>query len=91
MRKPTSMMGAIMPIAHSSGSTPTRKVDRPMITMVIEEGVFAPDEIAERAEDESAERADEEAGRRRRAARQSLAVSFRPAKNWAPMMAASEP
>ena len=51
-----------MPADANDGSTPIRKVPMPMQVIVIDEGVFAADEITDVPEEEGAERTHREAG-----------------------------
>ena len=85
------MTGAATPIVAYAGSTPTRAVDTPMITMVIEERVLAADQVAEPAEHQRAERPHAKPAANASSAKMNAVVSLTPAKNCLPMIAASEP
>ena len=81
-----------MPMLSYVGSRPTTKVDSAHDQDGDQEGVLAPDQVAEPAEHQRAERPHQEAGgegqQREDVARWSRRTGV---KNCSPMMAASEP
>ena len=83
--------GAAIPICAYDGSTPTTKVEAPMMRMVTRKVCFRPTRSPSRPKTRAPKGRTANPAAKARRAKMNPAVGFTPEKNWVLMMPASDP